>query len=170
MSKNDLRFQKTEIAIKKTYLALKKKGSTVVKVKDLCDAAMINKTTFYAHYETIDHLHKEICNEFVSQVLTASSAVEKFKTDIRACLYSVLGLFIKNMSSIKKLYGDNYNDFVNDFEKLFLKAILDETSDENYAVAVRFCIGGAFRILVEEDDPRRIEKTLVLVEKVMYDK
>lgn len=170
MSKNDLRFQKTEIAIKKTYLALKKKGSTVVKVKDLCDAAMINKTTFYAHYETIEHLHKEICNEFVSQVLTDSKAVEKFKTDIRTCLYSVLGLFIKNMSSIKKLYGDNYNEFVNDFEKLFLKAILDETSDENYAVAVRFCIGGAFRILVEEDDPRRIEKTLVLVEKVMYNK
>ena len=61
MNKNDLRFQKTEMLIKKTYLTLKKRGSSVVKVKDLCEKAMINKTTFYAHYETIDHLHKQVC-------------------------------------------------------------------------------------------------------------
>ena len=170
MNKNDLRFQKTEIAIKQAYLSLKKHGSIAVKVKDLCDAAMINKTTFYAHYETVEHLHKEICNEFVSNVLKASNGVEQFGKDTRASIYSILESFKRNMSSIQKLYGDNLDEFVNDFERLFLKSFLADNADEDYALAMRFCIGGAFRLLVDEKDPTRIDKTLILVEKVLYSK
>ena len=104
MNKNDLRFQKTELAIRNAYISLKKQNKSAVKVVDLCDAAMINKTTFYAHYETIDHLHKTICNEFVSEVLITSKGLEIFNVDLKAAMYSILEQFTKKMSYIKMLY------------------------------------------------------------------
>ena len=93
MNKNDLRFQKTELLIKNTYFNLKKHGSTVVKVKDLCEAAMINKTTFYAHYETIEHLHKQICTDFVQEILSDCAYIDRIQGETRAFVYSLLGEF-----------------------------------------------------------------------------
>ena len=90
MNKNDLRFQKTEIIIKNTYLMLKKHGSTSVKVKELCEAAMINKTTFYSHYETIEHLHKQICLDFVSDILSQGQSINDFSTNTHDFVYTVL--------------------------------------------------------------------------------
>jgi AcrR family transcriptional regulator len=52
-NKNDLRFVKTERLIRSTYLALRRKARQPVKVRELCEAALINKSTFYAHYETM---------------------------------------------------------------------------------------------------------------------
>ena len=168
MNKNDLRFQKTELAIRQAYLSLKKRGSTVVKVVDLCNVALINKTTFYAHYETIEHLHKQICNEFVSKVLEKSRGIEIFKVDLRAAMHSILGQFMQNMSTIEVLYGENLYEFVNDFERLFIQAVLADGADEDYELAVRFCIGGAFRLLLTEKNPSRLEKTFALVESILY--
>ena len=94
MNKNDLRFQKTELVIKKTYWDLKKHGSTVVKVKDLCDTAMINKTTFYAHYETIEHLHKAVCKEFASSILAENPYIDKCRarSEYLSTQYSIASL------------------------------------------------------------------------------
>ena len=167
MNKNDLRFQKTELAIRNAYISLKKRNKSAVKVVDLCDAAMINKTTFYAHYETIEHLHKTICNEFVSEVLMTSRGLEIFSVDLKAAMYSILEQFTKRMSYIKMLYGENFYEFVNDFERLFLKAVLENNNNEDYELAVRFCIGGAFRLFLTEKDPVRLEKTFALVESIL---
>ena len=167
MNKNDLRFQKTELAIRNAYISLKKQNKSAVKVVDLCDAAMINKTTFYAHYETIDHLHKTICNEFVSEVLITSKGLEIFNVDLKAAMYSILEQFTKKMSYIKMLYGENFYEFVNDFERLFLKAVFENNDNEDYELAVRFCIGGAFRLFLTEKDPVRLEKTFALVESIL---
>ena len=50
----DLRIKKTKIAVKKAFLQLRNNNSLEkVKVKDVCEVAMINKTTFYKHYEDI---------------------------------------------------------------------------------------------------------------------
>ena len=46
MRKNDLRYIKTEKIIKDTYLNLKKKYHSEIKVSELCKVAMINKSTF----------------------------------------------------------------------------------------------------------------------------
>ena len=167
MKKNDLRFQKTEIAIKNAYLSLKKHGSTAVKVKELCEAAMINKTTFYAHYETIESLHRQLCREFVAGILSGCENVDKVLSSPRTFATSILNTFEKNMSSIELLYGTDLYAFVNDVEELFMSRYLPETADEDYILSVRFCIGGAFKLLVSERDPVRIQKTLDLVERLL---
>ena len=82
-------------------------------------------------------------------------------------MYSILGQFMKNMSYIELLYGNNLYEFVNDFERLFLKSLLENTTNEDYELAVRFCIGGAFRLLLTETDPVRRDKTFSLVESIL---
>ena len=167
MNKNDLRFQKTEIIIKNTYLMLKKHGSTSVKVKELCEAAMINKTTFYSHYETIEHLHKQICLDFVSDIISQGQSINDLSTNTHDFVYTVLGLFMENIDIINKLYGEDLYCLVNDEETILMKEYFSQNATENYDLAIRFCIGGAFRILAVEKDPSRVQKTVELIEKIL---
>lgn len=167
MNKNDLRVQKTELLIKSTYFNLKKHGSTVVKVKELCEAAMINKTTFYAHYETIEHLHKQICTEFILEILQDCPYIDKIQSETKAFVYSLLGAFVERMPTIEKLYGDDLYILVNDVENVLMEHFANTSVDEDYELSIRFCIGGAFRLLALEKDPHRIQKTVEIIERVL---
>jgi AcrR family transcriptional regulator len=168
MNKNDLRFQKTEIAIKSTYLMLKKHGAAAVKVKELCQAAMINKTTFYAHYDTIESLHKQVCREFVASILSQCPHIDKLPIDTRAFMFSVLAIFEENLPNIERLYGEDLFTFVNDVEEIFIENYIPEFISEDIKLSIRFCIGGAFKLLVAEKDPVMIQKTVDLVEYVLH--
>ncbi len=56
-SKNNLRFQQTERKIRDIFLdLLKKKELSKITVKEICDSADINRTTFYLHHEDIFEL------------------------------------------------------------------------------------------------------------------
>ena len=167
MNKNDLRFQKTELLIKTTYFNLKKRGSTLVKVKDLCDNAMINKTTFYAHYETIEHLHKAVCKDFVTKILSENPYIDKIQSETRSFIYSILGSFVDKISTIEKLYGDDLHTLVNDIENVLMENFIQNSVDEDFELSIRFCIGGAFRLLAMEKNPVRIQKTIELIESVL---
>ena len=167
MNKNDLRYQKTEILIRETYLKLKKHGSTNVKVTELCERAMINKTTFYAHYETMENLHKKICLKLVESMLSQCSDIEMLRTNTQDFVCSLLDSFLDNMSTVEKLYGDDLYALVNDVELVLFESYLPKDFDDNDTLAIRFCIGGAFRLLVTEKNPLRVHKTIELIEKVL---
>ena len=50
--KNDLRVIKTKKILFDTLLKLmKQKNSEKIKISDICEEALINRSTFYAHYE-----------------------------------------------------------------------------------------------------------------------
>ena len=50
--KEDLRVIKTKKLIRKSFVELSKKiNYQKISVKDLCDNAMINRNTFYLHYQ-----------------------------------------------------------------------------------------------------------------------
>ena len=50
----DIRIEKTERAIKQAFMELRaQKPLEKIKVKELCDLACINKSTYYAHYQDI---------------------------------------------------------------------------------------------------------------------
>jgi AcrR family transcriptional regulator len=136
-------------------------------VKDLCDTAMINKTTFYSHYETIEHLHKAVCIDFATQVLSRCPYIDKIQSETRTFVYSILNDMIENMPSIEKLYGDDTHALVNDLESVLMEKYIKDSFNEDYALSLRFCIGGAFHLLARERDPLCIQKTVELIERVL---
>ena len=105
--------------------------------------------------------------EFVTRILSETPNVDKMQTEIRTFIYSLLSAFSEQMPVIEKLYGDNLHVLVNDVETVLMQTFLRDSANEDYAFAIRFCIGGAFRLLALEKDPIRIQKTVALIERVL---
>ena len=66
----DIRIEKTERAIKQAFMELRReKPVEKIRVKELCDRACINKSTFYAHYQDIYALANAMEDEMVEVVV-----------------------------------------------------------------------------------------------------
>ena len=66
----DLRITKTKKAIINSFLSIRaKKPLEKISVKELCEMAMINKSTFYSHYGDIYELSDSLENEVVLSVI-----------------------------------------------------------------------------------------------------
>ena len=66
----DLRVAKTKNAIINTFLSLRaRKPLEKITVKELCETAMINKSTFYSHYGDIYELSDSLETEVVMSVI-----------------------------------------------------------------------------------------------------
>lgn len=66
----DLRITKTKKAIINSFLSLRaKKPLEKISVKELCETAMINKSTFYSHYADIYELSDTLETEVVLSVI-----------------------------------------------------------------------------------------------------
>ena len=64
--KTVLRTIKSRRAIKQAFLQLmNEKGYNNVTITDIADRALINRKTFYMHYDTKQALYDEICNELI---------------------------------------------------------------------------------------------------------
>ena len=69
MESKDIRIQKTKKSIEDAFLSLiKEKSFTDITIKDLCDKAMISRSTFYAHYkdkyDLLEYFFKKIISNF----------------------------------------------------------------------------------------------------------
>ena len=57
----DIRIEKTKTAIHNTFLELRsKKPLEKITIKELCEKAQINKSTFYSHYKDIYDLSDQL--------------------------------------------------------------------------------------------------------------
>lgn len=82
LNKNDLRVKKTKNALYNTLMELMKaKSFEEIKVSDICNAALINRSTFYAHYndkyellkDAIDNLKNSLIEELNKNVKTSNT-------------------------------------------------------------------------------------------------
>ena len=63
MNKSESKYFNTAVKMDLALISLlKKKSFEYITVKELCEAAGVNRSTFYLHYETIDDLLKETAN------------------------------------------------------------------------------------------------------------
>lgn len=68
----DLRVEKTRKSIINAFIALRsKKPIEKITVKELCEKAMVNKSTFYSHYSDIYSLSDSLETEVVMSVIQA---------------------------------------------------------------------------------------------------
>ncbi|MBS4462493.1 TetR/AcrR family transcriptional regulator [Aerococcaceae bacterium zg-B36] len=76
--KQDLRFEKTEKAIKKAFLMLlQDKELAKISVKELCEHAQISRNAFYQHYETKEHLYESMMQEILKSIEEACTPLIK---------------------------------------------------------------------------------------------
>ncbi len=120
-NKTDLRILKSNLAIKNAFLELiKEKGYANVTITDIAKRAMINRKTFYTHYETKEILYNNIVDEFLEILTPALDNIQRLKGISQRKYIITLLLNVKEHKDVFNiLYNDNTNtEFIN---KLKLK-------------------------------------------------
>ena len=80
MAKEDLRVWRTKKVLKDTFKdILLKENFEAITVKELCEKSMINRRTFYLHYDSIDDLMKDVLNDMSIEFSEYTKDYDHFK-------------------------------------------------------------------------------------------
>lgn len=166
INKKDLRYLKTEKLIKDTYLSLRKKNKKNIKVNELCNEALINKSTFYAHYETIEIFHQKFCKEIVDNIINNSSHIDCAISDTKSFVISLVESLKRNEKLISILFDDRLK-LINLVEDNLLQRYLKMNDFKGRENELIFAIGGATRLLIHDQSKDRIEATIKLIQMII---
>ncbi len=167
-NRTDLRFIKTERLIEDAYLSLRTKYHRPIKVCELCETALINKTTFYAHYETMEALHAHVCEKEVEQIVENCPNIDTAFSDTGCFVKSVVSAIQNGSPIMDALF---YNDMVgqiNAIEAAVLKHYLGHNISPQQEMKMIFAVGGAAKLLIPEQNEERIQMTIQLIDKVIH--
>ena len=79
MAKEDLRVQRTKKVLKDTFKdMLLKTPFEQITIKELCEKAMINRRTFYLHYNSIDDIMTDVLEEMSQEFLKYTDGYDHF--------------------------------------------------------------------------------------------
>lgn len=114
MGQIDLRIIRSKKMIKEAFINLvEEKGYENITIKDISDKAMINRKTFYSHYESVNALFLDILKEHVDVLLESfryDYVAEEGQTNIEA-VTKEMRMIIEHISinkrSIKILLNDS---------------------------------------------------------------
>ena len=123
MNKSESKYFATAVRMDEAFLTLlEKKDFAYITVKEICEAAGVNRSTFYLHYETMADLLSESVSHMNEQFLTyMKKDSQTFVTKLRDCPLDELYL-------ITPEYLTPYLGYIEQHKRLF------RTATENAAV------------------------------------
>ena len=159
-NKDDLRVIKTKnVLFNSLVLLMKDKTFEEIKVSDICKKALINRSTFYSHYNDKYELLVDFINvlkkEFVNEL---NSNNENLNT--REFFINLIGLFLNHIESKKDVYSsimiNNRNGIMMD---ILLSVVTDDVLkkiNSDYVgnkipsdIITKFYLGGVVNIGIE---------------------
>ncbi len=155
----DLRVVKTEKIIRESFLELRNEMPLEkIRVKDICDKALINKSTFYKHYSDVFDLSDKMEDEFISSIINIEGRDSLFR-DPETFISNIDDLINGDAGSNKVLFKDRVPIFWGKISTGIIQRYRD-TGGEEYATAMLFVMGGlAFtRFLFDDTEPEEREK------------
>jgi AcrR family transcriptional regulator len=172
----DRRVRKTEQAVQSAFAKLlSEKDITYITIKELCDKADINKSTFYLHYKDI----YDCANSFMNCVVDKTIAVmEPYDfTELVNHLPEIVEKIMIIFNENKDLYVPFLNSPRHSFalykiKKLTIERLLEKTADNTMQTVLvksiaSFVICGIFGVLEQINlDEITPEITSVLTDKI----
>lgn len=150
-NKTDLRIRKTEAAIKNAFIELRaKKPLEKITVKELCGLAMINKSTFYSHYEDIYALSEAMEQETVASIIGGISHLKDYTTENSDAFTRELCLaFMSQASLIRILFSGRGQSHLGVRLDRALKEVIfrkypQYAEDPAKQVLLSYCIQGTY--------------------------
>ena len=116
--KTDLRIVKTKKILFDTLLKLmKQKNFDKIKISDICEEALINRSTFYAHYTDKYELLDDLVEDLKISLL--NDLGDNNNTSPKEYIMKLLSILIDHMDEKKDIYSaillNNRNGFLVDF-------------------------------------------------------
>lgn len=155
----DLRIKKTEQAVKNAFIELRaKKPLEKITVKELCSLALINKSTFYSHYEDIYALSEAIEQETVASIIESIGLLEDYtpeKSDIytrELCL-----AFMSQTSLIRILFSGREQSHLGHrldtaLKELIFRKYPEYREDMSKQILLSYSIQGAYHAYLNNPD------------------
>ena len=143
----DLRMQKTRHQIKQAFLALRKRYlPKQIKVKDICEMAMINKTTFYNHYTDSLSLSDEIDEVAIEQVLAHFEEKNQLFKSPHAYIRGLLKAIEKESSNLLAVFHERQEELCAKLEEKLRASFASSPKKAKQSLFVAFAIGGFVRL------------------------
>ena len=146
----DLRIEKTERGIKNAFIELRsKKALEKITVKELCESARINKSTFYAHYKDIYDLSDAMEVEVVESIAKSIQHPEYLLEHPADFAKELLMAYVSQNSLTAILFsGSQANHFADSIECSIKQMIFEKYPDlaehTTLNVMLSFCIQGSY--------------------------
>lgn len=155
----DLRIVKTRRNIREAFLELRSKHALEkVKVTKLCELALINKTTFYKHYQDIYALSEEIENETILSIMNSFGDLDSLSANPDVFVRGLYDAFMAHEDLILVLFSGRMNYLLEKVERQLIAHypwISDKPENE---IVLSFLIWGAAHVLMES----KYEETVLL--------
>lgn len=184
MKSKDLRVEKTEKALLDAlFETLRTKEFNQITVQDLCDRAMVRRSTFYRHYsDKYDLLNQVLANfsnslhESHSESLLVKQPKSYFENIVRDTLY----FLIENRETIQSIFTISYYDEVTRIVYTQLYKGVERQVNFDIRHGIRFTIdlevykefiaGGILRIIyawLKEGQERSVDELTIEVVKII---
>ena len=188
MNKNESKYFNTAIRMDEALITLlEKKDFEYITIKEICDTAGVNRSTFYLHYENTSDLLKETTRYIIDKHLAYYEIDQKrislqFETCKREELLFITDeylepylTFIKDNQRLFKISIKQFNSLsMNEvYSKMFdhiFSPILERfhVSEKERAYVMKFYLTGVFAIVMEWLDKNCSDDTATVI-KVIID-
>lgn len=161
----DLRVIKTKKNIRDAFVDLRKIHSLdEIKVNALCEKAMVNKTTFYNHYQDIYELSEELEVEVLDDFFANFKDIDLMLKDPNRCISGMHVALERNDDMLRILFKDNMNELIARIEKHIRNYYAKEDQ-----MLISFLIGGSIHLMMKStNDNAEVEQFLVeVITKIM---
>ena len=139
----DLRIIKTRYQIKDAFLKLRNKlMPEKIKVKDICEAAMINKTTFYKHYADSMELSNEIDDAAIDKVVSSFPSREKLFEDSKAFMTELFTSLNNEAEDLKVVFRGKQEVLVQKLDARLRSIYCNKSDDLEKEIKTTFAISG----------------------------
>lgn len=125
--KTDLRIIKTKKALFSALINLmKNKSFEEIKVADICNEALVNRSTFYSHYNDKYELLMDYINSLKTSLVEALSKNDNIH-NTKAYYMELIKLLLDHIDSEKEIY---YSILINNRNSIVLDILLDVVSKD----------------------------------------
>lgn len=167
--KVDLRVVKTKRLLYTTLLELmKEKPFEEIKVSDICNKALVNRSTFYSHYQDKYDLFSELVMD-IKNVLAIELSKNKKINSVKEYYIEMMSIFIDYIENNKDIYKAILVNNKNSITMDIVYDVMNEDIHKHIAefgnimnknipieIITRFYLGGVFNVgiqlLNEKDD------------------
>ena len=156
----DLRVLKTKKNIRDAFLELRKKQSLdEIKVNALCEKAMINKTTFYNHYQDIYELSDELEAEVLDSFFNNFTDIDLMLTDANRFINGMHAVLEAENDMLRIIFKDKLDELIERIEKRIRKYYAKEDQ-----MLISFLIGGSIHLMMKSKNKNEdVERFLIEV-------
>lgn len=174
--KIDRRVKYTKMVLEESLITLmEKKDISKITIKEICEKADINRSTFYAHYRDQYDLLRKIENKFLAAIQAYLENFDKKYTEDIVLITEKIFQYIRKNARICRLLLSERGDFT--FQKKIMKLVYDliiseitgnnkitkEDAEYVYSFTVSGCVGFVQKWLDDgmKKSPRYMAETIV---------